>query len=82
MPLEYWAHVMFGVVCLAAGAIVERTGQPVRVHLVQGGLVLRDLRGQVLDLGVQASARGRGLLDGRLGSRFGPLPATGSLPHR
>jgi hypothetical protein len=39
VPLEYWAHVMFGVVCLAAGAIVERTGQPVRVHLVQGGLV-------------------------------------------
>lgn len=37
-PLEYWAHVLFGVVCVAAGAIVERTGQPVRVHPLQGGL--------------------------------------------
>merc|ERR1719387_1861311 len=33
--------------------------------LVQSSLVLRDLGGQVLDLRVQASARGGGLLDGR-----------------
>jgi len=39
VPLEYWAHVLFGVVCLAAGAVVEGTGQPVRAHPVQGGLV-------------------------------------------
>ena len=38
VPLEYWAHVAFGVVCLAAGAVVERTGQPVQVHPVQGGI--------------------------------------------
>jgi len=36
VPLEFWAHVLFGVLCVAAGAIAARTGRSVCVELWQG----------------------------------------------
>ena len=37
VPGEFWAHVLFGVVCVTAGAVAGRTGQLVSVPAWQGG---------------------------------------------
>lgn len=48
VPLEFWSHVLFGVLCIGAASIVARTGRPVCILPWQGGLAVLVFAGLLL----------------------------------